>query len=60
MKSKPQFILALHASGVVADLKQGVNPISMEGFFAQAQSLIAIREREHLEKDPTYRQVIPT
>lgn len=59
MKSKPQFILAMQNSGVISELQQGMNHIGFDHFVGLTQSLVTIREREHLEQDPNYRQVIP-
>lgn len=59
MKSKPQFILAMQNGGIVSELQQGVNRIGFDQFVGLTQGLVAIREREHLEQDPNYRQVIP-
>lgn len=58
--SKPQFILAVSSAfDAKAELKPGMNMISLDQFIASAQSLLAIRERDHLEQDPNYRQIIP-
>lgn len=59
MKKKPEFILAVHNSGLVEQLQQGMNRIGFDQFAVEVQSLVTIREREHLETDENYRQVIP-
>ena len=59
MKSKPQFILAMQNGGLISELQQGVNRIGFDQFVGLTQGLVTIREREHLEQDPNYRQVIP-
>jgi len=59
MKSKPQFILAMQNGGIISELQQGVNRIGFDQFVGLTQGLVTIREREHLEQDPNYRQVIP-
>ncbi len=62
-KKHPQFILAMDASYFTNhptfEFKQGFNVFPSEDFIKEAQSHLVIRERETLEKDPTYRQVLP-
>jgi predicted NUDIX family phosphoesterase len=61
---KPQFILAIDAAyftGLNADNFpiDGVNIYPATRFLLEAQSHLAIRERDALENNPTYRQLLP-
>lgn len=57
---KPQFILAAHKQ-LVADLSltSGLTPLGIADLAAAGQKHLTIRQREHLENDATYRQIIP-
>jgi predicted NUDIX family phosphoesterase len=60
MKKHPQFILAASSALTASlNLKQGLNRLPYTLFLEHAQSHLAIREREHLEKNPAYRQLLP-
>lgn len=61
MKKHPQFIVAAESLALTAtfNLQQGMNRVSLTDFCQNAQSAIAIREREWLEQDRYYRQLLP-
>lgn len=58
---RPQHILAVHSKLIDGslELKQGLNPLSLEEFIAAAQSSLIIGERDALEVDEAFRQLLP-
>lgn len=59
--SRPQHILAVHSKliDVSLELKQGLNQLSLEEFIAAASSSLIIGERDALEVDEAFRQLLP-
>ena len=59
--SKPMSILAVHSKliDVTLELKQGLNPLSLEDFIPAAQSSLIIGERDSLESNELFRQLLP-
>lgn len=55
---KPEFILAINSSSV-EKLDQGMNSVSLNLFTLMAQKDLIIGQREALEVNPAYRQIIP-
>ena len=56
---KPEFILAIKDSSFEGKLDQGMNSVSLNLFALMSQKDLIIGQREALETDPTYRQIIP-
>lgn len=61
IKKHPQFILAMKAAFYHSErvAVPGINRFETQGWLDDAQSWLIIGEREALEKDPTYRQLLP-
>jgi len=61
MKKYPQHIVAVDAVCMASKppLAQGLNRVGLQEFCEKAASFVTIREREWLEKDPAYRQLLP-
>lgn len=60
-RSKPQFIVAVDNAYFEENVnfREGVTLYPIARFLFEAQPFLAIREREWLEKNPSYRQLIP-
>jgi len=61
MKKHPQFILAIDNTFFTCRdaFSETFAHYDLERFFEEVQSYIVVRERENLEKNPMYRQVLP-
>lgn len=57
-KKHPQFILAMKAD-TLNSLPQGLSQVSLASFVINAVPDLIIREREQLETDEAYRQILP-
>jgi predicted NUDIX family phosphoesterase len=61
MKKHPQFILAIDNTFFTCrdEFGERINHYDFQRFLQDVQSHLVVREREHLEKNPAYRQLLP-